>query len=155
MRVQSQHHERIIYPSRAPAGCCSLSPCLCSTLPSRCLQIDTIITQQSPFVFSPGLPCQCEYSGPSRLSRIRIMAASNNSPRSACAATIPNSKKMPPAMEQVLSHSLEVIIAKLQTCMSSYEFLEHPETKQTVRKYSYNNLPRVTGGPWILCPLEC
>lgn len=58
----------------------------------------------------------CEYSGPSRLSRIRIMAASNNSPRSACAATIPNSKKMPPAMEQVLSHSLEVIIAKLQTC---------------------------------------
>jgi len=115
---------------------------------------DIIIQPQAPEPFSLPFPVFTTPPPPSppvnipgllaRLSRIRIMAASNNSPRSCCAATIPNGKKMPNATSpQSFFRSYHCKPTnKLSITNSS-----NPETRQTVRKYSYNNLPGVTGGP--------
>jgi len=64
--------------------------------------------------------------------------------RSRCAATIHNSEKMPNATSpQSFFRSYHC----KPTNKAVHTNSSNPETRQTVRKYSYNNLPGVTGGP--------
>jgi len=148
MRVQSQD----LKDHPIPCYGCSLLRLLHAPCPSA--PPDIIIQPQAPEPFSLPFPVFTTPPPPSppvnipgllaRLSRIRIMAASNNSPRSCCAATIPNGKKMPNAT------SLQSFFRSYHckpTNKLSITNSSNPETRQTVRKYSYNNLPGVTGGP--------